>query len=77
MKLDQPPSSPGVQANVARWHQHLRCFFEPSVDVLRALARGYNDDPQFNATFQRLDPRLAPFMRAAVEVYCDKLAAGE
>ncbi len=72
-QLDQPPDSPAVQANLARWHQHLRYFFEPSAEVLRALGRTYNDDPQFNAAFQRLDPRLAPFMRAAIEVYCEGL----
>jgi DNA-binding transcriptional MerR regulator len=70
-QLDQPPASPAVQANVARWHQHLRYFFEPSKEVLRALGHTYNDNPAFNATFQRLDPRLAPFLRAAIEVYCD------
>jgi DNA-binding transcriptional MerR regulator len=72
-QLDQPPASPAVQANVARWHQHLRWFFDPPVEVLRALGNTYNDDPQFNATFQQLDPRLAPFMRAAIGVYCDTL----
>lgn len=75
-QLDEPPASPAVQANIARWHQHIRHFFEPSVEVLRGLAHGYNDDPRFNATFRRLDPRLAPFMLAAIEVYCDKLGPG-
>jgi DNA-binding transcriptional MerR regulator len=75
-QLDEPPASRAVQAIIARWHQHLRYFFEPSADVLRGLGQGYNDNPQFNATFQRLDPKLAPFMRAAIEVYCDKLEPG-
>jgi len=69
-QLDQAPGSPAVQANIARWHQHLRHFYEPSTEVLRGLGALYNDDPQFNATFRQIDPRLAPFMRAAIEVYC-------
>jgi len=71
-QLDAPPGSPAVQANIARWHQHLRYFFEPSTEVLRGLGALYNDDPQFNANFQKIDPKLAPFMRAAIEIYCDK-----
>jgi DNA-binding transcriptional MerR regulator len=74
-QMDQSPGSPAVQANIGRWHQHLRHFFEPSPEVLRGLGALYNDDPQFNATFQKLDPKLAPFMRAAIEVYCERLSA--
>jgi len=74
-QLDQPPASPAVQANVARWHQHLRHFFEPTPGMLRGLGALYNDDPQFNANFLKLDPKLAPFMRAAIEVYVERLAA--
>jgi hypothetical protein len=75
-QLDQPPASPAVQTNIARWHRHLCYFFEPSAEVLRGLGNLYNDDPQFNATYQKLDPRLAPFMRSAIEVYCERLGTG-
>jgi len=71
--LDEPPASPAAQATIARWHQHLRHFFEPSVDALRGLARGYNEDSRFRATFDRMDPALAPFMREAIDAYCDEL----
>jgi len=72
-QIGQPPDSPAVQANIARWHQNLRHFYEPTQEILRGLAAGYNDDPQFNATFQKMHPQLAPFMRAAVAVYCAQL----
>jgi DNA-binding transcriptional MerR regulator len=71
--LGQPPASPAVQALVARWHQNLRHFYEPTPDVLRGLSQAYVDDPQFNATFRKLHPDLAPFVREAVAVYCDRL----
>jgi len=73
--LGQPPASAAVQAAIARWHQHLRYFFEPTPAVLRGLGNGYNDNPDFRAFFDKMEPRLAPFMRQAIELYCDKLAA--
>ncbi len=37
--MDQGPTSPEVQAIIARWHQHLRYFYEPSVDRLKGTGR--------------------------------------
>jgi hypothetical protein len=72
-QVDQPPAAPAVQANIARWHQHLRYFYEPTVAILRGLGQAYEEHPEFNATFRKMHPRLAGFMRAAIEVYCDQL----
>jgi DNA-binding transcriptional MerR regulator len=33
--MAQGEASPAVQACIARWHQHLRYFYEPSVERLR------------------------------------------
>jgi MerR family transcriptional regulator, thiopeptide resistance regulator len=67
------PSSPQVQAGVARWHQHLRYFYEPSIEMLLGLADLYNDSPDFAANFARIHPQLAEFMRQAVKIYCQGL----
>ena len=72
-QLDQPADSPAVQANIARWHQNLRHYYEPTPEILRGLGHTYTDNPQFVATFDRLSPRLAPFLRAAIDAYCDRL----
>ena len=72
--LDQPAASPAVQAIVGRWHQNLRHFYEPTPQILRGLGQAYSGMPEFAATFDRLDPRLAPFLTAAIEAYCDWLA---
>ena len=64
------PDSPQAQQGVARWHQHLRYFYEPDTHILLGLGDLYNDDPQFNAFFQRIHPDLAAFMRQAIQVYC-------
>ena len=65
------PSSPEVQQIVARWHQHLRYFYEPSIDRLRGLGQLYVDDPDFRANYAKLDPKLPEFFRDAIEVYCN------
>ena len=51
----------------------MRNFYEPTKEILLGLGDLYNDDPDFNATFVRMHPDLAPFMREAVKVYCQKL----
>ncbi len=65
--------SGAVQACIARWHQHLRYFFEPTPEILLGLADGYNDDPAFSRNFKRMHPDLAIFMREAVRFYLKKL----
>jgi hypothetical protein len=62
-----------VQTLIGRWHEHLRNFYEPDASVLRGLGEAYVAEPGFNAFFNRIDPRLAAFMREAIEVYCDRL----
>lgn len=62
--------SPAVQQIVARWHQHLRYFYEPSVERLRGLGQLYMDDPDFRANYAKLDPKLPEFFRDAITFYC-------
>ena len=66
------PGSSQAQEGVARWHQNMRYFYEPTQEVLLGLSQGYVEDPEFNATFQRIHPDLAGFMREAVKIYCQK-----
>lgn len=67
--------SDDVQAVIARWHQHMRYFYEPSIERLRGLGELYNDSPDFLANFEQIHQQLAPFMREAINIYCDKLEA--
>ena len=62
-------NSPEVQAIVERWRAHMDYFWTPNLDQLLALANGYNDDPRFKANFDKMNPRLAEFMREAVKIY--------
>lgn len=57
---------------VERWRRQIGYFWVPNDDQLLGLADLYNEDPRFKANFDRVDPGLAEFMRAAVKVYVDK-----
>jgi DNA-binding transcriptional MerR regulator len=68
------PASPQAQEGIARWHQHLRYFYEPTPEILLGLADAYNEDPEFAAFFRRFHPDLASFMRQAIQIYCSRLS---
>jgi len=61
--------SPDVQAIVERWRKHMDYFWTPDLEQLLGLAEMYNTDPRFKANFDKIDPRLAEFMKEAVGVY--------
>ena len=62
-------ASPEAQAGVELWRKHMDYFWTPNLDQLTGLADMYNTDPRFKANFDKIDPRLAEFMREAVGVY--------
>ena len=64
-------SSPEAQACMEGWRKHMQHFWVPNDDQLLDLANLYNDDPRFKANFDKVDPNLAEFMRAAVKVYVE------
>jgi DNA-binding transcriptional MerR regulator len=67
------PTSPQAQAGIARWHQNIRYFYEPTKEIMLGLADGYNDDPRFAEFFERIHPGLNKFMRQAIQHYCRRL----
>lgn len=69
----KPAHSDDVQALMVRWHNHIRYFYEPTLDILRGLGDLYNDNPDFAANFRKMHPDLASYMREAVVQYVDDL----
>lgn len=67
------PASAPIQAMLVRWHQHIRYFYEPSLETLRGLGEAYYADPDFNATFTALHPDLPAFLQQAILHYVDVL----
>ncbi len=62
-------ASPEAQAGVERWRRHMEYFWTPSLEQLLGLAEMYTTDPRFKANFDKIDARLAEFMKEAVGVY--------
>jgi len=71
LAIPKGASSPEAQSCVERWRRHMEYFWTPNDEQLLGLADGYNDDPRFKATFDKIDARLAEFLRAAVQVYVE------
>ena len=70
--IDKGPTSPEAQACVEAWRAHMAYFWEPNDEQCLGLTDLYNDDPRFKANFDKIDPRLAEFVREAVKVYVMK-----
>ncbi|MCC7105683.1 MAG: MerR family transcriptional regulator [Chloroflexi bacterium] len=73
---DRDPADPEVQRWIARHHQQINDrFYTCSLEVYRGLGDLYVDDPRFAAYYDRVRPGLARFMREAMRVHADRLAA--
>ena len=64
-------ASPEAQAGIERWRKHIEYFWIPDDGQLIGLANLYNEDSRFRANFDKIDPRLAEFLREAVKVYVE------
>jgi hypothetical protein len=71
------PQSAEIQALIERWHEHLRYFYEPTLEILRGLGELYNTDARFMANFQKLHPNLPAFLQEAITEYVDQLEYAE
>ncbi len=60
-----------------RWQEHLRRFYEPSLDVLRGLGQMYNSDPRFIANFQNIHNDLPAYLEGVIDHYVDELETAE
>ncbi|MBA3874417.1 MAG: MerR family transcriptional regulator [Anaerolineae bacterium] len=77
IETGKQPNSEDVQAILKRWHQHLRYFYEPTLDILRGLGELYNSHPGFIENFAKIHPDLGEFMREGINQYVDDLEYAE
>ena len=77
LEAGTPANSGEVQLILARWHEHIRYFYEPSLDTLRGLGELYNTSPDFMANFQKLHQDLPAYLQDAIAVYVDDLETAE
>ncbi|MDA8218933.1 MAG: MerR family transcriptional regulator [Dehalococcoidales bacterium] len=74
--MERGPADPAVQEQVGRWYRLINeRFYECSPEMFRGLGDLYVDDPRFTATYEKVRPGLAAFMREAMHYYSDHLAA--
>lgn len=73
--LGRPVSDAEVQAAIARQHAWIEHFYPCSAAVYRELGQMYVDDPRFAATYEKVKPGLAVFMRDAMAYYADHTLA--
>ncbi|MCA0457720.1 MAG: MerR family transcriptional regulator [Chloroflexi bacterium] len=77
IEAGKSPLDAEVQAILERWHNHLRYFYEPNLDILRNLGETYVSSPDFRKNFDKIDPRLAEYMREGITQYVDELETAE
>ncbi|MBC8506856.1 MAG: MerR family transcriptional regulator [Anaerolineales bacterium] len=71
MEQGRTAANPAVQTGVAKWHQNMRYFYEPTIEVLRGLGQMYVDSPDFRVTFEKFSPEFPEFLCEAIQVYCE------
>ena len=69
MREGAEPGSPRVRAVMARKLEHLRSFYEPSMEMFGGLGRLYEEDERFRRHYEDIAPGLASFMRKAMESF--------
>ena len=69
--MDKGHDSDEVQAIVGRWYDHIRNFYEPTLEIFRGLGQGYEEDPSFAAVYEKLHPDMPAFFHKAIDYYCN------
>jgi DNA-binding transcriptional MerR regulator len=65
--------SPEIRALLKRWHEHLKNYYEPTLEILKGLGEMYYDHPDFNANFSKMHPDLPAFLKEAILIYVNDL----
>lgn len=77
LEAGAPAQSAEVQALLQRWHDHIRNFYEPTLDILRGLGEMYNAQPEFMAFFRQIHPGLPAYLAEGIAQYVDDLETAE
>jgi MerR family transcriptional regulator, thiopeptide resistance regulator len=77
MEAGTPPDSDEVQALLIQWHNGIRYFYEPTLEIVRGLGQLYNTDPAFKAFFEQIHVDLPAYLEAGITQYADDLETAE
>ena len=67
------PNDDRVSLILARWHEHIRHFYEPTLEILQGLGYTYANNPEFRANFTRIHADLPDYLHEAIDMYVDEL----
>jgi len=70
--MDRKVSDTEVQAFIKKQHEQISVFYDCSLEMYRGLGEMYFADPRFAATYDKVKPGLAKFMKEAIACYCDR-----
>jgi hypothetical protein len=73
IKAGKAAGSDEVNSILRRWHNHIRHFYEPTLDILRGLGTLYNTDPDFMVFFHRFHKDLPAYLQTTITQYVDDL----
>ena len=71
LAIPKGADSPEAQSCVERWRHFIEYFWIPNDEQLVGLGNLYNEDPRFKANFDKVDIRLAGFLREAINIYVE------
>ena len=71
LAIPKGAASPEAQSCVERWRRFIEYFWIPNDEQLAGLGNLYNEDPRFKANFDKVDDRLAGFLREAINIYVE------
>ena len=71
LAIPKGAASAEAQSCVERWRRFIEYFWIPNDEQLAGLADLYNEDPRFKANFDKIDIRLAGFLREAIDIYVE------
>jgi DNA-binding transcriptional MerR regulator len=71
LAIPKGAASPEAQSCVERWRKFIGYFWVPNDEQLAGLADLYNEDLRFKANFDKVDVRLAVFLREAINIYVE------
>lgn len=73
MLAGKTPQDEDVQKILVRWHDNIRHFYEPTLEILAGLGETYNTHPDFMANFQKVHPDLPEYLQLSIRQYVDDL----
>jgi DNA-binding transcriptional MerR regulator len=77
MEAGKKPIDDEVQKWVERWHNHIRNWYEPTLEILRGLSELYTTDPRFRGNYEKLHMDLPEYLKEAIVEYVDLLETAE